>query len=116
MLVREIQKISGADELHDIYPNQVDRGQRRNDPECESAYEAVLERFFLLSLGQAEHHHRENNCVVGAEESLENDEDKDGEEVWPGEQVSLSYEIDESNVIRPTLGKRRTPLLWISRT
>ena len=50
--------------------------------------------FFLLGLGQPQHHHRQNDGVVGAEESLENDQDEDGEGVGPGEQVSYDTDID----------------------
>jgi hypothetical protein len=79
--VREIQEVESSEEFHPDHPHQVHRQQRGDDAERKCANEAVVERGAMLALGQAEHHHRNDEGVVGAEQSFESDEKSDGDEV-----------------------------------
>ena len=78
---REVQQIAGADELHPPEPNQVGGEQRGNRAEREGADDPVAQRLLLPVLRQPEDQHRQHHGVVGAEQSLEHDQEPDRDEV-----------------------------------
>ena len=81
VLVRQIQQVQRAEQLHDRQLDQVDREQDGNDAERERADDAVAERLRCWSTRQPEHEHREHERVVGAEQPFEHDEQTNRQEV-----------------------------------
>ena len=78
---RQVQQVAGPDQLDPRHLQQVHGEQRREDPEGERAENAVAERLALLAARQAEHQDGEDQRVVGAEQSLEQDEQGNGQEI-----------------------------------
>ena len=81
MLEGQIEQIGGADQLDPAERDQLDRQQRREDPEHEGADDPVAQRLALLRPRQAEDEDREHQRVVRAEQALEEHQQRDGEEV-----------------------------------
>ena len=81
MPVDQIEQITGAGELHPAELNEIDGQQRRHGTERKGAADPVSQRFALLRLGKAEHENREHHRVVGAQQSFEGDQERDGEKV-----------------------------------
>ena len=76
VLEGEIEQIGGADQLHPAERDQLDREQRREDAERERADDAVAQRLLLLCARQAEDQDGQHQRVVGAEQALEQHEQR----------------------------------------
>ena len=85
VFVGQVEQVTRADQLHDGELNQVNGCQRRSDAEGKRADEPVFERLPLFGLRQPEHHERQHDGVVGAQQSFQNDEHQNGEQICPGE-------------------------------
>ena len=74
VVVRQPQQVQPADQLHEAQLDHVRRKHRRRDAEHEGAEDAVPQGLALLLFGQAQHQHGQDHGVVGAQQTLEHDE------------------------------------------
>jgi hypothetical protein len=81
VLVRQVQQVECAQQLDPGQRQEMDREQRREDSKEERSEDAVPERLLLLVPGQTEHQNREHERVVGAQQSLEQHQERDGDEI-----------------------------------
>ena len=81
MVVRQPHQVNGADEHHEIDSDEIGRQQDGEDAEDERADDAVVERLFLLAFRKPEDEDGEDHGVVGAQQSFERDEQRDGYEI-----------------------------------
>ena len=79
--VRQIKQVERADELDPGHRQQVNGEQRREDAECEGSEDAVTQGLALLMTRQPEHEDGQHERVVGAEQALQHDQQRDGYEV-----------------------------------
>ena len=61
--------------------DEIDGQQRGEHPERETADQAVAEGRLVLAAGQAEHHDRHHQRVVGAQEAFQRHQGADGDEI-----------------------------------
>ena len=81
VLIRQIQQVKRAQQLH---PHDLDHVGRKNDScnaEDKSAHNSVAQRLLLLTSRQPQYEHREHHCVVSTEDRLERHEQPDGDQV-----------------------------------
>jgi hypothetical protein len=84
--------------------------QRRDGPKQECPNDAVSQRLSLLRLGQTEHQHGEDHCIVGAEEPLQGDQKGYGDEIRRGDH----HEQYGSAAGRPKLAGRKVDTIHIN--
>ncbi len=81
VLIRQIQQVEPAEQLHPGDLDHVGRKHGRGNAEGERADNAVAQRFPLLVPRQPQDEHRHHHRVVGTEEAFERHEQPDGDEV-----------------------------------
>ena len=81
MTVGEMQKVDGPHQLHPSKLDEVDREERCNGSKRERADNTVSKRLALLDFRKSEDQNRQHHRVVGAQQSFEGDQERDGEKV-----------------------------------
>jgi hypothetical protein len=81
MVVREIEKIEAPQKLHPTETDQVNGKERSGDAKHKRADEPVMKSFSMLPLREAQHHHGDDEGVVGAQKTFESDEERNGQQI-----------------------------------
>jgi hypothetical protein len=81
VVLRQVQQIQSPEELDPADLNQIRREHRRDDAKGEGADQPIAQRFVLIWPRQPEDHDRHDERVVGAQETLDHDEKRNGNEI-----------------------------------